>query len=347
MIWLLVPMLVFPTETNAQKYTKQKNIKKAYHVNADAGIDIDNAYGNVYVTTWTEDKIELDILIKVASDKEDWAVKKLNDIDVDITALKHLVTAKTNFANGAGKSSTKNNSIEVNYTIKIPRNGSVTVDNKYGQIITTDLFGATHIECKYGKIALGKLNSGSNVIDIAYCGKSTIDYAKSARISADYSGLTMTDFGTVALNADYTDVHFENGDNMKFDCNYGNLKYGKVGNLEGSGDYLSIGIAEVSNNLKISTSYSKLSVDQLTAKAGNVVVQTGYTSVDIGYSPNYTFDFDVKVKYANFRHSGDLDINNRHETSTSKSYSGYHKKQGVNKVVIVSDYGNVNLNKNQ
>lgn len=346
LILMLIPLTALAHEKDAQKYSKQKTIKKAYIVNPDAGIDIDNAYGNIYVTTWNEDKIELDIVIKVSSDKEDWAIKKLNDIDVDITALKSLVTAKTTFANGAGKTGTKNNSIEVNYTIKIPKNGSVTLDNKYGQIITTDLFGPTNIECKYGKLLLGKLYSVNNQIEIEYCGKSTIEYVKNARISADYSGLSMNDFGSVVLEADYTDVSLHKGDNLKYDCSYGALKLGAISSIEGSGDYLSIAVSALSGNLSVNTSYSKLFIDQVTAKAGNIVVNSNYTTVQIGYNSNYAFDFDVKVKYANFKYA-DLEVSNKHEARTSKNYSGYYKKQGVNKVVITSGYGNVLLNKNQ
>jgi hypothetical protein len=344
---LLVPTMVLANGEELQKYSKQKTIKKAYIVNPDAGIDISNSYGNVYVTTWNEDKIELDILIKVSSDKEDWAVKKLNDIDVDIEALKSLVTAKTTFANGAGKSNTKNNSIEINYTIKIPKNGSVKIYNKYGEIITTDLFAMTNIKCKYGKITMGRLSSSNNSIDIEYCGKSAIDYAKTATISADYSGLSMNDFGNVVLNADYTDIHFRTGDNLKYDCSYGNLKFGNINNLEGTGDYLSIAVNELTNNLKVSTSYSKILVDNIAAKAGNVMVNSDYTTVGLGYNPNYAFDFDIKIKYANLKHDNDLEINTKQETPTSKNYQGYHKKTGANKITIVSEFGNVNLNSNQ
>lgn len=339
--------MVFAHNGEMQKYSKQKTIKKAYIVNPDAGIDIGNSYGNVYVTTWSEDKIELDILIKVSSDKEDWAIKKLNDIDVDIEALKSLVTAKTTFANGAGNTNTKNNSIEVNYTIKIPKNGSVKVYNKYGEIITTDLFAATNIKCKYGKITLGKLNGASNVIDIEYCSKSSIESVKTGNISADYSGLSMNDFGNVVLNADYTDVNFKGGDNLKYDCSYGKLTYGKVNNIEGSGDYLTIDVGEVTNNLKVNTSYSKITVDNVSAKAGNILVNSDYTTIGIGYNPAYAFDFDIKLKYANLKGGNDLEINTKQETHTSKNYEGFYKKSGVNKVTIVSQYGNVNLNKNQ
>ena len=343
---LIAPVSLLAHDGDLQKYSKQKNIKKAYIVNSDAGIDISNSYGNVYVTTWAEDKIELDILIKVSSDKEDWTIKKLDDINVDIEALKSLVSAKTVFSNGAGKISTKNNSIEINYTIKIPKNGSVKVNNKYGDIITTDLFANTNFKCQYGKITLGKLNGNSNAIDIEYCNKSNVEYIKTGTISADYSGLNMNDFGTILLNADYTDVNFRDGNNLKYDCNYGKLYYGKIDNIEGLGDYLSINIAEISSNLKVNTKYSTLNVNNVSSKSGNIQVNSGYTNISIGYSPGYAFDFDIRLKYANFKH-GDLEISSKQENNNSKNYEGFYKKSGVNKVTIISDFGNVSLNKNQ
>lgn len=343
---LLVPAFLQAHEIEDGKYSKQKSIKKAYIVNSDAGIDIANSYGNVFVTTWNEDKIELDILIKVSGDSESWVNQKIDQINVDIEALKSMVTARTVIVNNSGGKSGKNNSFEINYTIKIPKNGSVKINNKYGDVLSTDLFSNVNIKCKYGKITMGKLSGNSNILDIEYCNKSTVDYVKNASVSADYSGISINDFGNINLKADYTDVNLISGNNLKYECSYGKLNYGKISNIDGNGDYLSIKIAEVLNNLQISTKYSKLTVGMMSAKAGNVNVNSGYTSVGIGYSPAYSFDFDVNLKYASFKNDGDLEIISKQETNFNKSYQGYYKKQGSNKVSIASEYGNVSLYKN-
>ena len=92
---LLLPIIVFGNEIDLGKFTKQKEIKKAYIVNSDAGISIKNTYGSVYVTTWDEDKIELFVNIKVSGDNEKWVQKRMDDIDINIEALKSMVTAET------------------------------------------------------------------------------------------------------------------------------------------------------------------------------------------------------------------------------------------------------------
>ena len=256
-ILLFLPIIVFGNTDDLGKYTKQKEVKKAYFVNSDAGIDIRNSYGNVFVTTWDEDKIELNVIIKVSGDNEDWVTKRLDGINIDIEALKTLVTASTEISN-SNTNNNKNNSIEINYTLKIPKNSSVKINNKYGTIITTDLLGNANLTCKYGKVTLGKLNGNTNTIAIDYCSKSTINYIKNAKIHADYSGLTINECNIINLYSDYTDLTLLSGNELKYESNFGKLTVGSLKSLEGKGDYLSIRAEKISNNLNIETQYSKI-----------------------------------------------------------------------------------------
>ena len=147
---LLIPFFGYSSESDFN-YSKQKNINKAYYVNSNATLAIENSYGNISVTTWNQDKIELDISIKVSGDNENWVNQRINDIDIDIIALKGMVTAKTVFGNSSSKNQGRNNSFEINFTLKIPKNGSVKLNNKYGNISTSDIFADADIKCKYGK----------------------------------------------------------------------------------------------------------------------------------------------------------------------------------------------------
>lgn len=340
---LLFPIIVFGNNIDLGKFTKQKEIRKAYIVNSDAGISIKNSYGNVYVTTWDEDKIELNIIIKVSGDNEKWVLKKIDEIDVNIEALKSMVSAETTFGSAMKGNSSKNNSFEINYTIKIPKNGTVKIKNNYGSIITTDLFSSTNMSCDYGKITLGRLNGNSNAISFDYCTKSSIEYIKTGTISADYSGFTLKEFGNVTLNSDYTDCTIGDGANLKYSCNYTKLLVGNINNLDGDGDYLNVKVNQVSNALQISTAYSKIVIAQIDEKAKAISINAEYTAIELAYNPNFAFNFDINLKYANLKYNGDFEFNSKQEKSFSKIYQGYYKKSGVNKVSIQSEYGNVSL----
>jgi len=340
-LFILIPFLGFSNDETF--ISKQKNIKKTYIVNSSAGIDIDNKYGNITVSTWDEDKIDIDITIKVSGGNEDWVNERLNSIDVDITALKSLVSAVTNLGNSSLKSKGSSNSFEINYVIKIPKNGSVKLNNKYGNITTLSLESSTDISCKYGKVILGKLNGTNNRIELGYSQNSSIDYIKNGNIEARYSGLKINESGNLNLDANYSDVSLQEGQNIKYDGNYGSFKFQKINSLVGSGNYLTISVAEVSNNLTIESTYSKINVESMNEKSKNVNINTGYTNISLGYDANYSFDFDINTKYGNIKNDSSLDVSVSEIKNNSKRISGYNKKKGQNKVVINSNYGNVIL----
>ncbi len=342
----LIPFLGFSNNEDLG-YTKQKNIKKAYFVNSDAGINIDNSYGNITVSTWDEEKIELDILIKVSGDSEKWVNQRIDDINVDISALKIMITAQTIITNSSFYNNGNNNSFEINYVIKIPKNASVKLTNKYGDIFSADINGNANIDCKYGKIVLGKLNGNKNDIDIKYCPKSTIDFIKNATISANYSGLKINETTKLDLNSHYTDVDINESLSVNYDSSYGSLKFIKVNSLVGSGNYLTLKIGELSGNLKLDTKYSTINIGLLNAKTNSIDISGGYTNVSIGFVANYAFDFDVSGKYINFKHPNDFEMNNSEETNSTKRYNGFYNKKSLNKIRVSSDYGNVNLSKKQ
>ncbi len=344
-LFILIPFIGFSNDDTF--ISKQKNIKKTYIVNSNAGIDVDNKYGNISISTWDEDKIDIDITIKVNGPNENWVNERLNSIDVDITALKSMVTAITKLGNSSLKSKGSNNSFEINYVVKIPKNGTVKLMNKYGNITILSLEGASDIACKYGKVTVGKLNNTSNRFHIEYCQNSTIDYIKNGTVEASYSGLKINDSGNLNLDTNYTDLVVSDGQNIKYDCNYGTLKFQKLNSFSGSGNYLTISIAEISNNVNVDATYSKINISTITSKANNVNINTGYTDVSLGYDTNYAFDFDINTKYGNIKNDNSLEVSVTESKNASKRISGYNKKKGQNKVLINSNYGNVTLIKKQ
>lgn len=341
-ILFMISFFCFANETDAA-FIKTKNIKKTFLVNADAGINVDNSYGNIFVTTWDEDKIELEINIKVSGSNENWVNQRINEIDIDINPLKHLITAKTILGNTNLRTKGNNNNFEINYVIKIPKKGNVTLRNKYGNIITTDLWSWTDLYCKYGKLTTGKLYSSKNTIQIEYCPNSSIEYLNIGNITARYSGLQVNSLAKIDLISDYTDTTILEADSMLYTSKYGTLNVKKNRSSAGTANYMTLKFGEINGPLKVTAKYCELNVDHLSAKANDVTVIAGYSNIKIGYSSFYDFDFDVNVRYATFKYESDLIFSNKEETNFSKSYQGYFSKKGINNLSIKSDYGNVLL----
>lgn len=320
---------------------KEKTINKVYQVNSDAGIDITNKYGSIFVTTWNEDRIALDIVIKVHGKNESRVLERLNKISVDINPLKHLVSATTVLESVSGS----NISMEINYTIKIPKRGSITLNNHYGNIILDRIEGNSKIECRYGNIMSEELNGESNLLKLKYCDKSTFGYAKNAIIDAGYSKLVITKSQNVKLNSDYSNFTAKEIGNLQYDSNYGDLTVASVGNLKGTGNYLTLKFGTVNGVFDIGTKYSSIAVNNLSARAKNFTIGCAYTNVDIKYDADYAFDYEISLKYGNLSAAG---LNNqiKNESGKDSFYKGFYKSAGDNKLAISSSYGSIKLTKN-
>lgn len=350
-IAVLLPMMAFAgPETFKGKYTKEKTLKKEYTVNANAGLKIENSYGNINIVTWNENRTSIVVTIKTNGDDENDVQNKLNDITVDFSASSSLVTAITNFSNDKSSWSwfgnkNKNISMEINYLIKIPVTNSVNLDNNYGAISINKLQGNAKINCDYGQLILGELLGDNNTLSFDYTDKSSIQFMKNGTINADYSGFTLGKAEEINLNADYTNSEILEVKSLNYTCDYGKITIKKTQDLMGRGSYITSKIGIVTGSANLNSSYGDITIDRLTSTAKNVSITGDYTQIKLGFESGFNFNFLVNTSYSGFNGENTVTVKKTSKDGSDKMYSGYHGSQSTsNNININSNYGNVTFN---
>jgi len=322
--------------------TKERRIAKTYIVNSNAGLEIQNRYGQVYVTTWDENKTSIEILIRVTAKNEETVNDRLSSIDIEFDALKSLIKAKTIIGNFSGR----NVNLEINYTIKIPKNGSVNLDNQYGSIKLGSINGPSVIKCQYGGVYADALNNSDNIVKIEYCGKSLISYMKNGTVRAAYSSFELTRGGNLNINSDYTNVIVGRINDITYNTDYGDMKINDGGKISGNANYSGTRIANLSSQLNLTTNYGNVNVGAINKNAKNIAINATYTNVNVKFDASYAFDFEYHLEYGNLGGSAGLKFTEKKEKETSASYKGYYRNSGENRMYIKAEYGNINLSKN-
>lgn len=347
-ILFIVPLLSLANHNLPRgKYTKEKTIKKEFPVNMDALLKVKNSYGNLNISSWTEDRIQIEIQIKTTGDKEEKVQQKLDDITVDFEASRSLVSATTIFNSSKNSWSWgwfrgNNVNMQVNYTIKVPIKNNLNLSNDYGAIILDRIDGHAKINCDYGRLEIGELHGRNNQLSFDYTSRSSIGYINSGTINADYSGFTIERAGNLTLVADYTNAKVNQMEDLTYTSDYGKLEIGSSRNVQGNGDYINVTLGNVHGDLDIRSSYGALKVGELASDAGNVQIRTKYTGIKLGYSPNYYFDFEIQTEYAGVNGTDNFEIMVSREKSTEKYYKGHHGNQGSGKKVSInSNYGGI------
>ena len=348
---LLIPYISFGNN-DKKKHEKNKVIEKKFSVNSDAKVSLNNRYGNLNITTWNKNEVEIKVEIIVKGDDLETVANKLASIDVDFTASASFVEAKTTFGDKKNSWSwwkkSKNMNYQINYTVRMPNSNSVDLDNDYGNIYLDKLSGKADINCDYGKISVGELSAPNNSINLDYCSKSTIAYMKSGDVNVDYSKLTIEDSEKVRFNTDYSTIVCNKAETINFNADYGSLTFDDVVNVSGNSDYTSMRFGNVRKNLKIDTDYGSIKIANLTKGFENVDISGEYAGIKIGIESGAVFDFVLDLQYAGFkRDDSKIEFFKSISKSSKKYYEGkYGKGNTSSKIKISSQYGGVNFKEN-
>lgn len=350
LVIFLIPLTITATERKG-KYTKTKTINKEYKVNDDATLNVDNRYGNIVITSWDQNTIEIKVTITTNGNNEEKVEKRLEQIDVDFDGNSNFVSAKTiiekNSSSWGFWGKNNNVNMQIDYLIKMPVSNNIDLENDYGSISIDKLEGTSNINCDYGKLNIGELLNSRNSINIDYTNKSNIDFMKDGDINADYSTLHIEKSGRTKLNADYSHISFGMVSNLDYDCDYGDLKIEQAGNVNGNSDYMRTTIEKLNGSGYFDKDYGSIKVYELSENFKNLDIKSSYTQIKIGVTPSNSFNIKASLSYGGFRHDNGFTFSKEISKNSSKYYEGYYGSQNSNSTVLLkTSYGNITFTNN-
>lgn len=350
LVLFLMPLATFATE-DKDKHTKNKVINKVYSVNKNATLNVSNKYGNINIVTGNFNQIEINVTITTNGDNEERVAERLKQITIEFDGNSDNVSAKTKIGKNSSSWNSwgrKNNvNMEINYTIKMPISNHVHLTNDYGNISLDKLEGTSTINCDYGKIIIGELLNSNNSINIDYTNKSTIDFMKDGEINADYSTLHVERGGRIKLNADYSHISFGMVVVLDFNCDYGDIKINKCGNITGNSDYMNTTVEKLSGSAILNADYGVIKINALSKNFKKINIQTSYTQIKLGISPQNSFNVTATLGYGNFKYGDNFTFNKEITKTSSKYYEGYYNAPNSNSTIsLKTSYGNITFTNN-
>ncbi len=342
LLLLLFPVLSFAGITKG-KYLKEKKINRAFNVNSTAALQVMNKYGNVTITTWDENKTNIDVVITVSGNDEEDVNNRLASINVEFKDSPSLVEAYTRM----GKFKGRNISLEVNYTIKMPKNGTLGIGNTYGDIRLGKMYGGMNVKIQYGSLNIDEANSENNKLDLQYASDSKIGYVKSAEISMQYSSIDAGKIGTANVKSEYSDLKVKSISDVKTNMAYSEFVAGWADKVIVDGDYSNVKCDRLNGMLTASLNYGDLKVSTISKDTRVVAVKNEYGETRLGFATDAGFTFDFTTEYGSISGKDLLNFNEASEKSFTAHYTGSSKSGSGNcKVTAKTSYGDIKISRN-
>jgi hypothetical protein len=156
----LAPLLSMAND--GDNVEKKRTISKTYNVGPDDRLSIENSFGNVTVSTWDKNTIQVDIEIGVNASSDERAQRMMDEINVTDHQGGQDISFKTDIGHMSDKDKNHNNNGDVrkfyvDYKVSMPSKNALRIENSFGKITIPDFAGSASLTSKFGELTTGKI----------------------------------------------------------------------------------------------------------------------------------------------------------------------------------------------
>lgn len=337
---LLVALVAVTTPLSAAKVGElTKTIKKDFDITADGSTSISNKHGKVEINSWNQNKVKIEVVIKVESRRKDDAQRTLDAIDVDFSNTSSSVSATTVIDNRSNKWWSGNNggSIRIDYTVFLPATNNLELIHKHGHATIDDIQGQVKIDFKHGEFRAGALGTGAR-INMAHSKGSFTDTGDLSA-SVAHGRLVGRSAGDVEADVRHATLELEEGGWVSGNSGHSTYVLGSIKGFKSSGsghDRIRIQNAEVvkvrgsHTSVKIAKASKELDLE-LSHGGCTAGLADGFTNVSlVGSHANFglevarsaAFSMEASTQHGGLSYPSGMDVRYHVEKNSSKTIKG-------------------------
>ena len=278
---LLVAFLMFSFTLKAVE--KERVINKSYKVDANSTLKIKNSFGKVDVESYDGDEISIKVRIWAKGSSEKKVIKFVNSIEIDFDRNGDEIEVET--------SSISNNSkvkkFVIDYTIRMPRNNELRIDNRFGNIIIGNHTGVIKLQVAHGNIDAKSIVNRKNKINLKF-GNATINKYGSGKIDLQHSNLDINSVLDLKLESEFSNTE----------------------------------IKEVVKTIKAEVSHGSLEVNTIYSRFESIKIEAEFSAISLRTDGKTPYDLEYRGSFTIFTKPDDLEVFNKVKGYTSEEISG-------------------------
>jgi len=328
---------------------KRKTITKTYPYGKQP-LEIYNQYGKIHVNTDNQTNISVNVSIWVTAGTEAEAQKSLDAITIDIDEGSLINPfSPIVFSTDIGKmTSYGKNKYEINYTLNIPKQLGLTLQNKYGDIYLAEHTGPLAVNIKYGNLKTDYISGSSEKWVTAEYSNAIMGYMEQGYLVLKYSDCQFEGGDDIDLTNEYSRVDIGKINNLALKSKYGKVAIESVENITGSSAYSDFNLASLSKLMEMLVNYNgSFNVKKISDGFSKINLESNFTNCNLQFNESACFGFDVKLEYADLNTSScqRAVLQESNNSPNAKSYKGKFcsAPSPISKVYIRSKYGNIVL----
>ena len=320
----------------------EKKENKVFSLNENSKFVINNKFGSINIENNQTNQLVIDVVIKVEAGSKEKADKVFDKISIKINEKDNVISAITDI-NG----SINNTEFSIDYYVKMPAGLSIDLSNKFGPVVINSLTGNAVLNVEYGNLQADILNfkksDTQGEIHISY-GAGDIKSISNANMSVKYSGLMLKETNNIKLETRFSSLEAENIIKLTLDSKYDNIEIKRIEDLIMDSKFSNVEIEEISKSLILDFEYGNFNLNNVLKGFSEITINNKFGEIEISMADDVSYIIDARSD------NSDIDIPESPGVKVTKEGNGKRMsgivgkdKNTISKIVLVSKFGNINL----
>ncbi|MCU0370131.1 MAG: hypothetical protein MUC31_01845 [Bacteroidales bacterium] len=286
---------------SGQTYENSRTLREAYRIGSNTEVQVINKYGDIHLIPWEKDSVVFEIDFSVTSNKQAKVDKIFDYVDFDFKSTAYYVIAQTIFegqntiwsemADVAGTIFSSGTTTKIDYTVYFPAGNDVRIENKFGNIYTTDHKGKVDITLSNGDMK-GHTFSGPARINVEF-GNITIDQVSSANIVLGYAEINLDKAGEITCETRSSKMYINACDILHMNSKRDRYYIKSAGELTGEAFFSYLSLDQVTSKINLKTNYGDLKLFDVATSFLRMDLASQYTDITLYINDQHLYEFDI------------------------------------------------------
>lgn len=279
-----------------------KEIRKTYTFTDANKLYLENTYGNVFITGWDKNTIDIVVNIEAEGRNKEKAKKLLDrvttNVNVSNAEVKIIADIQKKKGGFLGRyiskiGAYKHEKATINYTIYLPKKAIVEAYNKYGDITISDWKGTLTTAIEHGNLRISNAIHNAK-INVKHAKLNAVELYTSTVISNDGT-LEIHNAENLKINSDGSEMTLNNIENLQLNSNKDNIDIVNVHNISGSLKYSKTIFKKVGGKVQLTLDNGEIRILKHLENTPNFTIDQKESEVYINISETQ-FNFNATLE---------------------------------------------------
>lgn len=298
----IAAFLALSPALQAQTFQKNRTLRETYRIGPNVEVQVINKYGDIHIVPWNKDSLVFEIDLTVTSNKQARVDKIFDYIDFSFKSTTHYVIAQTVFQGQntfwnemtdiAGTIFSSGTSTRIDYTVYYPAENDLKIENKFGNIYTTEHSGKVDISLSNGNMKAHTLK-GPTRIKLDF-GSASIEQITNAIISLGYAEFNLDRAGELNIDSRSSKLFIHTTDKIHLNSRRDRFNIKKTGEISGDLFFSSLTLDQVNTKINLKSNYGDIKVLGISGQFQRMDFSSQYSDITLYLDDEHLFDLDLR-----------------------------------------------------